>query len=209
MEDLGGLNWRTLLSRYKLGLGTPKDFGSHFKLILHRAFLTNPHNPNANSHLCRLCKSERESIIHLGKCSWLRPVFETMRKFDHGTKWDDVKLNLLGINDMKGTPPEGTSTLHFMLWKHILIQMTMWSLKNIPPDVQQIIDRAVLRLEKRVSALEFEITCMYCKSESRSTPPNLNSLSRRISGIGTISNTGKIIYHPDFSELLDLAKTAL
>ena len=194
------------MGRYKPGLATPKDFGSHFKLVLHRAMLTNPHNPQANSHMCRLCGQERESLLHLGTCTWLKPVYEVMRKFDDGPRWDDARLNLLGVNDMKGIPPEGTSTLHFMLWKHILLQMTMFSLKGIPPDQQQIIDKAVLRLEKRISALEYDITCMYCKSESRDTPPNLKPATRRLKGIGEVLDTGKIKLHPELTLLLCNAK---
>ena len=53
------------------------------------------------------------------------------------------------------------------VWQPLRILMTMWSLKHVPPDVQKIINRAALRLEKRVSSLEYEITCMYCKSESK------------------------------------------
>ena len=202
---LGELNWRTLMSRYKPGLATPKDFGSHFKLILHRALLTNPHNPEASTHLCRLCGEKRESILHLGSCSWLKPIYEVMRKFDHGEHWDDARLNLLGVNEMKGVPPEGTSTLHFMLWKHTLIQMTMWSLKKVPPDVHQIIDRAVLRLEKRISALQYEITCTFCKSESRGSKPNLGTAKRRVQGIGEVTDSGRIVYNTDFLNLLNQA----
>ena len=124
-----------------------------------------------------------------------------MRTFDGGDRWDDARLNLLGVNNMKGIPHEGTSTLHFMLWKHILIQMTMWSLKKIPPDTQQIIDRAVLRLDKRVSALEYEITCMYCQAEARSVPPDLSRAQRRIKGIGSVLDSGKIVYNRKFAEL--------
>ena len=40
---------------YKVGLVTPKDFGGHFKLIVHRAMLTNPHNLHAEASTCRLC----------------------------------------------------------------------------------------------------------------------------------------------------------
>ena len=199
---LGGLNWRTLLARYKPGLATPKDFGSHFKLILHRALLTNPHNPHADSHNCRLCGSTRESILHLGTCSWLKPVYEVMRKFDNGTQWDDARLNLFGVNEMKGILPEGASTLHFILWKHILIQMTLCSIKNITPNVQHIIDYAILRLEKRVSALQFEITCALCKAESRSTPPNLKSARRRLKGIGDVLDSGTVVLHPELVSLI-------
>jgi hypothetical protein len=203
---LGELNWRTLMGRYKPGLATPKDFGSHFKLILHRALLTNPHNPSAECHSCRLCGQDRESILHLGTCPWLRPIFELMRKFDGGSRWDDARLNLLGVNEMKGIPPEGTSTLHFVLWKHILIQMTLLSLKKIPPDTQQIINRAMLRLEKRISALQYEVTCMFCKAESRSTSPNLTFARRKLKGIGDVLDSGKVILHPDLASLLHAAR---
>ena len=125
-----------------------------------------------------------------------------MRKFDGGTRWDDENLNLLGVNDMKGIPPEGTSTLHFMLWKHILIQMTLCSLKNVPPDSQTIINNAVLRLEKRISALQYEITCTFCKAESRSTPPNLKPAGSRLKGIGDVLDSGKIKLHSDLETLL-------
>ena len=50
-----------------------------------------------------------------------------MREFDDGHAWDDMNMNLFGINDMKGVVKEGTSTLHFMLWKHLIIQLTMSS----------------------------------------------------------------------------------
>ena len=128
-----------------------------------------------------------------------------MREFDGGDGWDEARLNLLGVNGMKGIPHEGISTLHFMLWKHILIQMTMWSLKRIPPNVQQIINRAVIRLDKRVSALQYEITCVYCQAEARSIQPNLRQAKRKIKGIGFVLDSGKIMYNQEFTALLQAA----
>ena len=133
-------------------------------------------------------------------------MFETMRKFDGGSRWDDARRNLMGMNDMKGVVPEGTSTLHFMLWKHILLQMTMYSLKNVPPDVHQIINRALLRLEKRISSAQYEITCSLCQAESRSTPPNLKPARRRLKGIGDVLDSGKVVLHPDLVALLHAAR---
>ena len=88
------------------------------------------------------------------------------------------------------------------LWKHTLIQMTMYSLKNVTPDVQQIIDRAVLRLEKRINALKYDITCSFCKSESRSTAPNLKHARRKLKGIGHVLDSGKLELHPELSRLI-------
>ena len=126
-----------------------------------------------------------------------------MRKFDGGPRWDDARLNLLGVNDMKGILPEGTSTLHFMLWKHIIIQLTLCSLQHVTPDVYQIIDKAVLRLEKRVSALQYEITCTLCKSESRGVAPNLKPARRRLKGIGEILDSGKLLLRTELLQLID------
>ena len=36
----------------------------------------------------------------------LKPIFEFMRKVDKGSAWDDVRMNLFGVNDMKGVVPE-------------------------------------------------------------------------------------------------------
>ena len=94
-EGVDAINFGTLMERYKVGLITPKDFGSHFKLILHRAMLTNPHNPEAETSSCRLCGLTRESIWHWGECEGLKPIFETLRVFDGGQRWDDLKLNFV------------------------------------------------------------------------------------------------------------------
>ena len=201
-----GLDYRTLLTRYKPGLATPKDFGSHFKLILHRAFFTNPHNPSATSENCRACRGDRESIAHFGECVTLKPMFKLMRVFDGGTAWDDVRLNLFGVNDMKGVLPEGTSTLHFMLWKHTLIQLTMNSLNGTPVNASEIIDKAVLRLHKRVKALEYNITCEYCRSDARKSEVDLGKYRKRLEGIGSIDDGGRVTLHPDLQTVIDLAR---
>ena len=75
----GGIDVRTMMTRYKVGLASPKDFGSHYKLIFHRGFLCNPHNPEAPTDRCRACGLMRESITHFGVCSALQPVFEIFR----------------------------------------------------------------------------------------------------------------------------------
>ena len=54
-EKLGDIDFRGVSERYSVGIATPKDFGSHYKLILHRHLWTNPHNPSASSDRCRLC----------------------------------------------------------------------------------------------------------------------------------------------------------
>ena len=120
------IDMRGISERYSVGIITPKDFGSHYKLILHRAFFTNPHNPNASTHNCRLCGVTRESIDHVGKCPCLKPAIELFRKFDGGTNWDNVTLNLFGQDEYKRTIKPGVSL--------ILLNLTYVSLGILPSD---------------------------------------------------------------------------
>jgi hypothetical protein len=205
-KRIEGIDHRMLLVRYKPGLITPKDFGSHFKLILHRALLTNPHNPNASDGRCRMCKGDRESITHFGECVILKPIFKLMRKFDGGEAWDDIRLNLFGVNDMKGIIPQGTSALHFMLWKHALIQITLCSLKGLKVNAEDIIDKAVLRLQKRIKTLEYGIRCAYCKGDARATEVKLDTLRKRLEGIGDIDEKGKVTLHEDLQIAIEMAE---
>ena len=49
------VNLRGVSFRYSMGMAVPTDFGSHYRLIMHRAMMTNPHSPTATSCMCRLC----------------------------------------------------------------------------------------------------------------------------------------------------------
>ena len=203
-EGVNAINFRTLMERYKVGLITPKDFGSHFKLILHRAMLTNPHNPEAETSSCRLCGLTRESIWHWGECEGLKPIFETLRVFDGGQRWDDLKLNLFGINEMKGRVPDGTSALHFMAWKFILIQMTQMSLKKQAFDSEEIIKYAVRRLHSRVKTAEYRITMIRNKAFAQNSTPNYGTIARWTEGIAEVhKDSGVLTPH---EALVDLWK---
>ena len=83
-EKLGDIDMRGISERYSVGIASPNDFGSHYKLILHRKFWTNPHNPDTPSDKCRLCGLCRESISHFGVCVALKPIFKELRLIDGG-----------------------------------------------------------------------------------------------------------------------------
>ena len=198
---------RTVMSRYKVGFASPKDFGSHYKLIFHKGFLCNPHNPEASTDKCRACGQVRESITHFGECSALRPIFEIMRKFDKAKRWDDRKMNLLGVNEMKGVIPEGTSTVHFVLWKFIIIQLTLVSIEGKPFSNLEIVEFAMRRLARKLTGIQYAMTCAKHKAESRGcqedgTPfeANYSKFEKWVTGVATIED-GKLIVD---TELLDL-----
>ena len=166
--------------------------------------LTNPHNPEAETSSCRLCGLTRESIWHWGECKGLKPVFETLRVFDKGQRWDDRKLNLFGINDMKGRIPDGTSALHFMMWKFILIQMTQMSLKKQAFDSEEIIKYAVRRLHSRVKTAEYKIIMIRNKAFAQSKSPDYGTIARWTEGIADIhKDSGVLTPH---EALVDLWK---
>ena len=127
-----------------------------------------------------------------------------MRKFDNGKVWNDTRLNLFGVNDMKGVIPEGTSTLHFMLWKHILINLTLNSIQGTPIDPLAIIDRACIRLYKRIKSIFFEIQAHKCTCEATERQPNFHRFARRVEGIGTVDDTGRVHIHEDLQAILDI-----
>ena len=51
-------------------------------------------------------------------------VYEVMRKFDKGSRWDIIPLNLLGqYQNMRIIDP-GVSLIQFIIWKFTLIVLT-------------------------------------------------------------------------------------
>ena len=182
-----------------------KDYGSHFKLILHRAMWTNPHNPQASSVNCRACGLERESVLHFGKCTKLKPIFEVMRQFDGAESWDDTRMNLLGVNPFKGVIPEGTSALHFNLWKFTLIALTKASLEGAPIMPSYIIDSAMRRLRGKIQALSYSISTEKNRCDSRGTVPDFRKYNKLLEGIGSVTPEGYISLEEDLKTLFLLA----
>ena len=128
-----------------------------------------------------------------------------MRKFDEGEGWNDLGMNLMGVNKMKGVVPQGVSALHFMLWKFTLIQLTLNSLQGCPINPHEIIDRAVRRLHRRTKTLEYELQCEYCKSDARETELSLGKFNNRVKGIGYFNQDGKLILHEALLEAIAIA----
>ena len=202
---LGELDFIGISHRYSTGIQTPKDYGSHYKLILHRAFFTNPHNPKVGTDLCTLCDVERESIEHFGKCMCLRPMFEIMRKFDRGDKWDDTALNLFGHHPNKKIIPQGTSLVHFTLWKMAIIQMTQLSIEGTPFDINVVIERAKGRLKRKVDTARYNVSNIGIRAASRQITPRAPQYTKWLEGIGTIQEEEdqiKLSLTKDFAEWL-------
>ena len=68
-KRLGEIDWRTIGMKYSDKLLTPRDYMTHFKLILHRGLLTRAHNNQTDKFMCRCCGNAEEKIDRLARCS--------------------------------------------------------------------------------------------------------------------------------------------
>ena len=198
------IHLREISERYSVGICTPRDFGSHLKLILHRGYWTNPHNPDATSPLCRLCKLTRESITHFGECPCLKPIFKSLRIIDKGNKWDDKLLNLMGQHTEEGMTsypnelfpratvgnhkviPPGVSLIHFIVWKFIIIHMTKLSIKGTPFDPDEVLTQAKSRIAKKISSAKTGLTIAVTRAVAREKEPSVMAYKKWLRGIGII-----------------------
>ncbi len=191
---LGPVDWHAVANRLAVGLITPKDFGSYYANIIHRAFLTNPHNPSASSSLCRCCGGARETIEHLGECTGLRPVFTLMRRFDGGQNWDDRRLNLLGIKNKGMAVPSGINLLHLVCWKSILISMTHCSLKKTPFDPDVVLHHVQQRMQKRMKTALHLALIERNRAQARELPVRTETLRKWLKGLAEINKEGEVTF---------------
>jgi len=196
------IDLRGISLRYSVGIGVPTDFGSHYKVILHRRMLTNPHNPNATTSSCRLCGAARESIAHWGECTVLKPIFVVMRKFDKGERWDMQVLNLLGqYPNLKVVDP-GVSLIHFIIWKFIIISLTQMALKNSPFVASTVLELAKRRIKRRIDGARVGLRIIIIRAQAREAEPKYHQYIKWTKGIGEIVDH-KIKLHDEVEEWLN------
>ena len=117
------MNWDVIRSLYSSPGLTPRDWASHFKLVLHRAFFVRRINSDAPNPRCRCCGRELESLAHFASCSVLGNVW---RKFDllhRNSHTKDKAYRLFAVAN-GGLLPRGQADLHIITWKFILISLT-------------------------------------------------------------------------------------
>ena len=192
-ERLGAIHWREVSMRYTIGISTPRDFGSHYKNVLHRKLVTNTRNSAAPTSDCRMCGQVQESIKHIAECTCLRDVFSRMREIDKGTAWNDSTLNLLGVHENGAVIPRGVSMVHFIIWKLIIIQLTDNSFNGTPVRGDLILDMAQRRIHTRIGKAIQEVNECLRKAESRGDEkPRFDHVRSWLKGIGTVDGDGKI-----------------
>ena len=113
-------------------------------------------------------------------------------------------MNLLGVNAFKGVIPEGTSALHFILWKFTIIALTKASIEGAPIDPLNIVDSAMRRLREKIKSLSYSMTAEANRAEARGSKPDLRKYRRFLEGIGTVTPDGKIELNDELITLFSI-----
>ena len=125
-----------------------------------------------------------------------------MRKFDQGSRWNDVVLNLFGQHSNGRTVDPGVSLIHFVLWKYILISLVRVAKQKQAFDVREIISYAKKRLRRRISSAETGLRILSVRAESRGIQePHFPQYNKWIRGIGKVES-GNIILDVTFKKWL-------
>ena len=76
------------------------------------------------------------------ECLAIKPIYEALRTFDKGSRWDIVTLNLFGQYQNLRMVDPGVSLIHFVIWKCILIALTRVALDNVPFAALEVLELA-------------------------------------------------------------------
>jgi exonuclease III/sulfur relay (sulfurtransferase) DsrC/TusE family protein len=197
-KKLGDLPFYEIGKRYTTGVLTPKDFGSHYKCILHRTFRVRKHDTTAPNQRCRICDVEDESVAHWGVCPGLRPIFSALRVLDKGREWDQAPLNLLGVTAEGGVVPAGISVIHMCVWKELIIEIMK---DKFNP--RAVLCRGAARIKDRLDAFtrtkKNESMTLNAKGKKFDT----KSIHRKLEGITIVDEDGDVMMDPLVMRWLD------
>jgi hypothetical protein len=192
---LGPIRWEAVAVKYHSKILTPRDWASHFKLILHRALFTRTINPKAPSNSCRCCHRERERIVHLARCSKLEEVW---RCFDRVSRTPANQITptyrLFGVRN--DTPlPLALLDLHTVTWKYILLAMVQVDLDNLPFNPASIWKQALVRYARAAHATAYLAQTIIhinrCRGDSTSTAP-IKHLRKHLFPLAQLDSLGRL-----------------
>jgi hypothetical protein len=194
---LGQIDWQTAAVRYSSKVLTPRDWASHFKLILHRAFFTRTINPKAPSSRCRCCHREPERIVHFAKCS---KIAEVWKYYDRLTKVPlksrSPTYRLFGTID-NASLPLALLDLHTLTWKYILLAMVQVDLDNLPFSPSKIWKQVLHRYIRAVNSTTYHAqSTVYrtnCRGDPLSSAP-INHLRKYLHPLAYLDNTGRLTW---------------
>ena len=98
-KRIGPINWLAVAQNYSSKVLTPRDWATHFKLVLHRSFLTRIINKDAPSNLCRCCGREPERLLHFASCRVIRKVWDEFSRIAGSESHSDPQFILFALRD--------------------------------------------------------------------------------------------------------------
>ena len=195
--------------KYSERLLTPKDFMTHFKLILHRALYTRHINPDHTSRLatnCRLCHAATERIGHLPNCSALQPIFKSFLSLAGCNPTDPLEHSRLILLGLTSPPlPQALSDLHLIMWKFILIHFTLVDLEHKPFKPRDVWLGAVRRYASKANKLTYKIRVKQARAEATFSTLDVRAESHLLSPLATIGDGGIIEWTSPFCRDVDEA----
>ena len=213
-KKLGPIDWIAVGRRYNERLLTPKDFMTHFKLILHRALLTRNRDKRRIARCatqCRLCHGAVESIDHLPACPKLSGIWNYFLALlppelvpDNDSNYR--RLILLGISDPP--LPDSLSDLHLVIWKFVLIHFTSVDLANRPFLPLTVWDGAVRRYASKVNSLTHQVHRSIARAESADQDPDLRRFNKLLAPLAHFDERAHLYWNHIFKFHIDAVKSA-
>ena len=114
-----------------------------------------------------------------------------------------MRLNLLGEHSgakpeaPHGMLPRGTSLLHFVVWKFIVMALTFASLRGEKVDAASILAKARVRMTKKLKSVEQLLAIELVKEKVR-----LGRFRSWLEGLADVTDEGAIELKDNFAEWL-------
>ena len=181
------IKWKSIGLKYRQRMLTPRDFMTHYKLILHRGLLTRNIQNDCRTTICRVCDGAVESIAHLSRCPVLNKIWQPFlalcgacnadesKRIIRGNCFNELTLNehdrLILLGYVQIPLPQALSDLHLIIWKFILINFTQVDLSNTKFNIETTLTGALRRYVSKVNALSerLKLRAARCDARSRSS----------------------------------------
>jgi len=204
------INWCSVGLRYRQRLLTPRDFMTHYKLILHRGLFTRSQSSVRIDDTCRLCNAHKETIRHLANCPKLKPMWD---KYCHyccitsTTPLDRECILLLGVREDGRALPQAPSDFLLIVWKFILINFTLVDLKQQKFIPEEVWKGAVRRYISKANTLTFKIMLKQIRSENGRGEIETRLENELLAPLGSIDSDGTITWADPFNSLIELVES--
>ena len=213
------IKWKSIGLKYRQRMLTPRDFMTHYKLILHRGLLTRNIQNDCRTTICRVCEGAIESIAHLSRCPTLDKIWQPFLALCGACNADENPrvirnncFNELNQNEhdrlilLGATPipiPQALSDLHLIIWKFILINFTQVDLSNIKFSIELTLTGALRRYVSKVNALAERLRLRAARCEAREEQLRTRADNEILFPLARIEDNGDIVWDYFFKKLLD------